>query len=76
VTEEECLSLACATGRINSSLDANISVSGDDAWASSMACEVTPGIYNRGGYAGQPVRGAQHRQGLRSDDRELGAAST
>jgi hypothetical protein len=40
------------------------------------AREVTPGIYNRGGYAGQPVRGAQHRQGLRSDDRELGAAST
>ena len=42
----------------------------------SRACEVTPGIYNRGGYAGQAVRGAQHRQGLRADDGNLGAAST
>ena len=40
------------------------------------AREVTPGIYDRGGYAGQAVRGAQHRQGLRADDGNLGAAST
>ena len=40
------------------------------------AREVTPGIYNRGGYTGQAVRGVQNRQVLRADDRELGAAST